>query len=208
MMGLSSITASRVENSGHTCQSTPHSWRGRPNELSKADAINNMIWRVETKSWARAAADAFMQALFLAAAILLPGMTEPSFSHDACDGKIEAERGEDPGPFFGVDLWLYSVALAEMACGAPKISKPAIMRIVAEKGGCGPDTEMHQLLQDAAKKWENGNLRTLAEDSLPHQQLTDAQIRDWADETVAQIGGCGPLLDFHERLAESLASRP
>lgn len=208
MMGPSSITASRVENSGHTCQSAPHSWCGRSNELSKTGAMNNMICRVETNAWAPAAADAFTRALFLAAAILLPGMTEPSFSQDACDGKIEVERGEGPGPFFGIDLWLYNVALAEMACGAPKVSKRAIMRIVAEQAGCGPDTEMHQLLQDAAMQWEHGNLRTLAEDSLPHQQLTDAQVRDWADETVAQIGGCGPLLDFHERLAGSLGSRP
>lgn len=163
-----------------------------------------MMYRFDKNGRAWVAADTFLRALFLAVVVLVPALTNPSFGQDVCDGNIEVEKGEGPGPFLGVELWLYNIALAEAACGAPKISKAAIMRMVAEQAGCGPSTEMYQLLQDAAAEWEHRNLRALAEDSLPDQQLSDADVRHWADDTVDEIGGCDPLLDFHKGLQASL----
>ena len=135
--------------------------------------------------------------VLLACLLIAP---QQAHGQEVCDNKIEIEKGEGPGPFFGLEYALAAYALAEKVCGAPAISMSSKILEFVEKEGCGPDTPIYSELQDRINRLEAADLKTLAQDGRTDIDMSSAQVRQWAEATVEEFGGCPVLLNFHEQV--------
>lgn len=133
---------------------------------------------------------------------LLLGTAGASFAQDKCDNRIEVEKGEGVGPFFGFEHVLYANALAEKVCGAPAISMNSNVLQWAESEGCGPGTPIYAVLGTAIQTMEEWDLEALALDGRTDREMSPDQVRDWAHTAVEEFGGCPALISFHKRLQD------
>lgn len=162
--------------------------------VSKSGHRNNDNWVVLAQASFRTPL-----ALLVFAALLL-GTVGPSFGQDKCDNKIEVEKGEGVGPFFGFEHALYANALAEKVCGAPATSMSSKVLQWAESEGCGPGTPIYAVLGTAIQTMEEWDMEALALDGRTDREMSPDQVRDWAHTAVEEFGGCPALISFHKRL--------
>lgn len=126
---------------------------------------------------------------------------------DVCDNRIEGEKGEKPGPFFGFGLVLYTYTLAEKVCGADITSLRSQTLEAAQRAGCGPGTEMYTSLDDYFGKMDELDLRALAEDGRTGPPMSDDEVRVWAQTVVDELGGCEALLGFVDETQNGTSER-
>ena len=120
-------------------------------------------------------------------------------SYDACDNKIEFEKGEKAGgPFFGVGYLMLAHALAETFCGAPATGMSSKILGYVEKQGCGPDTPIYSESKEDIARLERSDLETLMKVGDPTRELSTEQVEENARAGVEDMGGCPALLKIHK----------
>ncbi|NVD39024.1 hypothetical protein HT585_09180 [Ensifer sp. HO-A22] len=100
--------------------------------------------------------------------------------------------------FMGLDFELIAFALAEKYCGAePRSMQDRFLKRL-ERDGCRPGTEIYSDTEKAIAKLNASDLKRLAKDANAQSALSDHQVDAWAAETVAELGGCGRLIELHD----------
>ncbi len=131
--------------------------------------------------------------------MILVVLPTESQSYDLCDRKLEFEKGEPAGPFFGLEYALIAHALAEKFCGAPaKPMAPRFLKYV-ESHGCGPESAIYSDLKTSIERLETADLKLMAADGNPNLQLSPKDVQEWASAAAESFGGCPSLLAGHDK---------